>query len=72
MRVGLYARVSTLHGQNPQVQLSELREHAARRGWKVVGEYVDQGVSGARERRPELDRLWAESRKRKSNRPLSA
>jgi len=64
MRIGLYGRVSTLNAQNPEVQLAELREHAARRGWEVVGEYVDR-ISGARERRPELDRLWADCRKRK-------
>jgi DNA invertase Pin-like site-specific DNA recombinase len=64
MRVALYGRVSTLHNQNPEVQLAELREHVVRRGWEVVGEYVDR-VSGARERRPQLDRLWADCRKRK-------
>ena len=65
MRVALYARVSTLHGQHTEVQLVELREYIARRGWRIVGEYVDAGVSGARERRPELDRLWADCRRRK-------
>ena len=54
-----------MHNQNPEVQLAELREHAARCGREIVGEYIDQGVSGARERRPELDRLWADCRKRK-------
>jgi DNA invertase Pin-like site-specific DNA recombinase len=65
VRVGLYARVSTLNGQHPEMQLAELREHAARRGWEIFGEYIDRGISGARERRPELDRLWADCRKRK-------
>jgi DNA invertase Pin-like site-specific DNA recombinase len=65
MRVGLYARVSTMHNQNPAMQLAELREHATRRGWEVVSEYIDRGITGARERRPELDRLWADCRKRK-------
>ena len=65
MRVALYARVSTLHGQHSEMQLVELREYVARRGWRCVGEFVDEGVSGARERRPELDRLWADCRKRK-------
>jgi DNA invertase Pin-like site-specific DNA recombinase len=64
MRVALYARVSTLNGQHPEMQLAELREHAARRGWTVVGEYIDR-LTGARERRPELDRLWTDCRKRK-------
>lgn len=65
MRVALYARVSTLHNQNPEMQLTELREYGARRGWQVIEEYVDQGVSGSRERRPELDRLMADAHRRK-------
>src|ERR1035441_1060670 len=65
MRAGLYARVSTLNGQHPEMQLAELREYAGRRGWEATGEYVDEGVSGARERRPALDRLWVDCRKRR-------
>lgn len=64
MRVALYARVSTHLGQNPEMQLAELRQYCQRRGWDVTGEYVDKGVSGAKERRPELDRLLAECRRR--------
>lgn len=64
MRVALYARVSTLNGQNPEMQLRELREYATRRGWKVAGEYVDHGISGAKESRPELNRLMADARRR--------
>ena len=63
-RVALYARVSTLNGQDPEMQLSELREYAARRGWAVSGEYVDQGVSGSKESRPELNRLTADAHRR--------
>ena len=52
-RVALYARVSTSNGhQDPEMQLSELREYAARRGWAVAGEYTDQGISGSNESRP--------------------
>jgi DNA invertase Pin-like site-specific DNA recombinase len=65
MRVALYARVSTLHNQNPEMQLAELREYGAHRGWQIVGEYVDEGVSGSRERRPQLDRLMADAHRRK-------
>jgi len=65
MRVALYARVSTMHNQNPEMQLSELREYGARRGWQIIAEYVDEGVSGARERRPQLDRLMADAHRRK-------
>ena len=64
MRVAIYARVSTTNGQNPEMQLSDLREYASRRGWEVFGEYVDQGVSGAKESRPELNRLMADVHKR--------
>src|SRR5207302_4199520 len=60
-----YARISTHSGQNPEMQLREVREYCARRGWSVSGEYVDCGISGAKERRPQLDRLLADCRKRK-------
>jgi len=57
----LYARISTLDkGQDPMVQLAPMREHAARQGWVVV-EYVDRGISGAKESRPELNRLMADA-----------
>jgi len=46
------------------MQLRELREYAARRGWEVVGEYVDHGISGAKESRPELNRLMLDARHR--------
>ena len=56
MKVALYARVSTTE-QNPEVQLGPLRDHSRLRGWDIVEEYVDQGYSGAKEKRPALDRL---------------
>lgn len=64
-RVGLYARVFTLNGQDPAVQTRELREYCDRRGWRVAGEYVDVGISGAKEKRPELDRLTADAHRRR-------
>jgi len=63
-RVALYARVSTLLGQSPEMQLVELREYAARRGWHVIGEYVDR-ASGIKESRPALNRLMTNARRRK-------
>ena len=54
--VALYARTST-HDQNPGMQVEELRRVCQQRGWHVVGEYVDAAQSGAKDRRPELDRL---------------
>jgi len=63
---GLYARVSTNNGhQNPQMQLRELRQFAEKRKWKVVAEYVDWGVSGAKDSRPQLDRLMEDAKQRK-------
>ena len=64
MRVALYARVSTHAGQDPTVQLRELREHCERRGWEIGAEFTDVGVSGAKERRPQLDQLLAACRRR--------
>src|SRR5262245_40896399 len=56
MKVALYARVST-DTQDPELQLAALRAHVANRGWTLVEEFVDRGFSGAKERRPALDKL---------------
>jgi DNA invertase Pin-like site-specific DNA recombinase len=47
------------------MQLSELREYASRRGWTITTEYIDQGVSGSKESRPELNQLMADAHRRK-------
>lgn len=66
MRCALYARVSTIgHGQDTEVQLRELREYCGRRGSEIVEEFVDTGVSGSKDRRPALDRLLTDCRKRR-------
>jgi DNA invertase Pin-like site-specific DNA recombinase len=64
VRAALYARVSTTD-QNCELQVRELREYCQRRGWTIVAEYVDNGVSGTKASRPELDRLMADARRRK-------
>ena len=65
IRAALYARISTLnHNQDPEVQLRELRDYCQRRGFTITGEYVDKGISGSRERRPALDNLLTDCRKR--------
>jgi DNA invertase Pin-like site-specific DNA recombinase len=64
-QVALYARVSTLNNQDPEMQLSELREYAERRGWQIVEEFTDQGVSGCKESRPALNRLMADACRRR-------
>ena len=63
-RAAIYARVSTKNGQHPEMQLEELRAYCHRRGWQIAGEFVDNGISGARESRPELNRLLSDCRKR--------
>ena len=63
-RLALYARVSTTD-QSTETQVFALRRYAEARGLGVAGEYVDQGVSGAQDRRPELDRLLADARRRR-------
>jgi DNA invertase Pin-like site-specific DNA recombinase len=63
MRAAIYARVSTLD-QEPENQLQELRRYVEARGW-TAKEYVDRGVSGAKDRRPALDELVRDARRRR-------
>lgn len=63
MRAAIYARVSTFD-QQPENQLAELRRFTAARGWQAR-EFVDHGVSGAKERRPALDELVRDAKRRK-------
>ena len=65
MRAAIYARVSTHNGQDPTLQTRELEEYCGRRAWEIAGEYVDTGVSGAKDSRPELNRLMADAKRRK-------
>ena len=60
LKAAIYARVST-QDQNCEMQVRELREYAARRGWAIAGEYIDTGWSGAKASRPELDRLMRDA-----------
>jgi DNA invertase Pin-like site-specific DNA recombinase len=41
-RAAIYARVSTLNGQKPEMQLEEIRQYCGRRGWEIVREYMDK------------------------------
>jgi putative DNA-invertase from lambdoid prophage Rac len=63
MRAAIYARVSTLD-QEPENQLAELRRYVEARGWGGH-EYVDRGVSGAKDRRPALDDLLKDAKRRR-------
>ncbi len=62
----LYARVSTAD-QHVETQLYDLRLFAQQRGYEVVAEYTDVGVSGTKARRPGLDAMLKDARKRKFN-----
>lgn len=64
LRAARYVRVSRLD-QNPRLQEDETATFIERRGWQLTDTFVDHGVSGSRERRPELDRLLLDARKRR-------
>jgi DNA invertase Pin-like site-specific DNA recombinase len=63
MRAAIYARVSTID-QEPENQLQELRRYIEARGW-TGSEFVDRGVSGAKEKRPALDALLKDAKRRR-------
>lgn len=63
MRAAVYARVSTF-GQEPENQLQELRRYVEARGWTAT-EFVDRGVSGSKDRRPALDALLKDAKRRR-------
>src|SRR6266849_7535858 len=63
MRIGIYARVST-KDQSCEMQIRDLRVYCAARGFDLVREYVDVGQLGAKDSRPELNKLMDDARKR--------
>jgi DNA invertase Pin-like site-specific DNA recombinase len=62
-RAGIYVRVSTLD-QHAANQLPELHKYIADRSWEAQ-EFVDHGVSGAKDSRPALNRRLADARRRR-------
>jgi DNA invertase Pin-like site-specific DNA recombinase len=62
MKAAIYARVSTVD-QNCQMQLHDLRNYCQSRGWDTV-EFVEEGQSGSKESRPQLDKLMMAARRR--------
>jgi DNA invertase Pin-like site-specific DNA recombinase len=66
MKAAIYARISTTnHGQDVSMQTRELRDYCERRGFEIVGEYTDVGISGSKDSRPELNRLMADAKQRR-------
>jgi DNA invertase Pin-like site-specific DNA recombinase len=66
MKIAIYARVSTVnHGQDTGMQTRDLQEFCKLREFQLVDSYIDEGVSGSKDSRPELDRLMADARKRR-------
>ena len=65
-RAAIYVRVST-DKQTVENQIRELRQIAARRGWEVVHEYRDAGISGSkgRDARPGLDEMLKDAQRRR-------
>jgi len=65
-RAAIYARVSTLNaGQDPTMQTSELEDYCQRRGWQVHDIYVDNGFSGKKDSRPQLNRMMQDAHERR-------
>ena len=64
MKCAIYSRVSTTD-QTVRMQFEELHAYCERRGFEIVGEFSDSGISGSKESRPGLNRMMAEARRRK-------
>ena len=64
-KAAIYTRVSTLNGQNPDVQTCEIEEYFQRRGFEIFSVYVDRGVSGKKDSRPQLNRMMQDAHERK-------
>jgi putative DNA-invertase from lambdoid prophage Rac len=64
MNVALYARVSTA-SQSVDLQVTDLRAYSDRMGWTLAATYLDEGVSGAKDKRPALDKLMRDARLRR-------
>jgi DNA invertase Pin-like site-specific DNA recombinase len=65
-KAAICARVGTTnHGQDVSVQTRELERFAQARGWRLIDSYLDVGISGSKDKRPQLDRLMADAHKRR-------
>lgn len=64
MKAAIYGRVSTT-AQDTNLQMREVRQFVQRRGWQIVEEYIDKGISSCKEKRPALDKLMYEAKRRR-------
>ena len=65
MKAAIYCRVSTTAGQSVDMQTRDLRQLAQQRGFEIVAEFCDEGVSGSCDSRPQLDRMLADAQRGK-------
>jgi DNA invertase Pin-like site-specific DNA recombinase len=63
MKIAIYTRVST-QDQSTEMQTQDLKRYCQQRGFEIFKQYSDLGISGTRDRRPALDELMADARKR--------
>ena len=64
-KVGLYARTSTVQNQSTERQIEELKLICKNHNYEIVDIYNDEGISGSKKSRPELDRMMSDVFKRK-------
>ncbi len=64
MKAAIYGRVSTT-AQDTNLQMREVRQFVQRRGWQIAEEYIDKGISGSKEKRPALDKLMSDAKRRR-------
>ena len=64
-KAAIYARLSTLNGQNPDVQTREIKGYCQRRRCEIFSVYVDKGVSGKKDSRPQLNRMMEDAHQRR-------
>lgn len=64
-KVGLYARTSTVQNQSTERQIEELKLICKNHDYEIVDIYNDEGISGSKKSRPELDRMMSDVFKRK-------
>ena len=65
IRAAIYVRVSTLNGQSADVQTREIEDYCQRRGFEIFRVYVDRGVCGKKDSRPQLNRMMEDAHERR-------